>query len=186
MSDIHETIRDQARQAIAESCWTRQSSLRGSLRRGLLHQRGGGAAHRFGFEPGYRRGALGRHRAGTRDRRFSSPSSAANTSTGRWSWNGRRRKRPASELVNAVPQLHAGGAFAATAYVRMEDPVMVEEVRAAAGIDIGGTLIGMQLRRVAVPVRLSIDRIGEARILCARTRPKFIGGVRAVYDESVL
>ena len=90
------------------------------------------------------------------------------------------------ELVNAVPQLHAGGAFAATAYVRMEDPVMVEEVRAAAGIDIGGTLIGMQLRRVAVPVRLSIDRIGEARILCARTRPKFIGGVRAVYDESVL
>lgn len=90
------------------------------------------------------------------------------------------------EIVNAVPQLHAGGAFATTAYARMKDPVAVEGVRAAAGIDIGGTLIGMQLRRVAVPVRLNLDRIGEARILCARTRPKFIGGVRAVYDETYL
>ncbi len=90
------------------------------------------------------------------------------------------------EIVNAVPQLHAGGAFAVTAYGRMQHPVAVEEVRADAGMDIGGTLIGMQLRRVAVPVRLSIDRIGEARILCARTRPKYIGGVRAVYDETLL
>ena len=60
------------------------------------------------------------------------------------------------------------------------------KIRADAGLDIGGTLIGMQLRPVAVPVRLSLDMIGKARILCARTRPKFIGGVRAHYDESQL
>ena len=61
--------------------------------------------------------------------------------------------------------------------------MLVEEVRAAAGIDIGGTLIGMHLRRVAVPVRLSLDKIGQANILCARTRPPYIGGARAVYQE---
>ena len=54
------------------------------------------------------------------------------------------------------------------------------------GIDIGGTLIGMHLKRVAVPVRLSLSKIGEAPIICARTRPKFVGGVRAVYDEELL
>jgi uncharacterized protein (TIGR01440 family) len=68
----------------------------------------------------------------------------------------------------------------------MTDPVAVEHVRAHAGIDIGGTLIGMHLRDVAVPVRLTLNRIGEANILCARTRPKFIGGIRAHYpDESI-
>lgn len=90
------------------------------------------------------------------------------------------------EPVNVVPQPKAGGSFATTAYQHMKDPVAVEGVRAAAGLDIGGTLIGMQLRPVAVPVRLSLDMIGKARILCARTRPKFIGGVRAHYDESQL
>ena len=90
------------------------------------------------------------------------------------------------EMVNVVPQLKAGGAFATTVYARLNAPVAVEEVRAKAGLDIGGTLIGMQLARVAVPVRLSVTQIGEARILCARTRPKFIGGVRAVYDETLL
>lgn len=85
------------------------------------------------------------------------------------------------EIVNAVPQIHAGGSFATTVYGAMEDPVAVEEIRAEAGLDIGGTLIGMHLRRVAVPVRLSLDRIGEARLLCARTRPKYIGGERAKY-----
>ena len=45
------------------------------------------------------------------------------------------------------------------------------------------TLIGMHLRRVAVPVRLSIDHIGQAILLCARTRPPFIGGSRAVYTQ---
>lgn len=87
------------------------------------------------------------------------------------------------EIVNVVPQPHAGGSFAVTAYANMKDPVAVEEVVADAGLDIGGTLIGMHLRRVAVPVRLSLDKIGEAHILCARTRPKYIGGQRAVYRE---
>ena len=87
------------------------------------------------------------------------------------------------EQVNAVPQPHAGGSWATTCWKQCKDPVAVEEIRAHAGIDIGGTLIGMHLRRVAVPVRLSLNRIGEANILCARTRPKLIGGERAKYTE---
>ena len=87
------------------------------------------------------------------------------------------------EIVNVVPQPKAGGSFAVTAWNAMEDPVAVEEIRAEAGIDIGGTLIGMHLRRVAVPVRTSLNRIGEAIVLCARTRPRFIGGPRAAYRE---
>ena len=87
------------------------------------------------------------------------------------------------EIVNAVPQLHAGGSFAVTTYANMKDPVLVEEVVADAGLDIGGTLIGMHLKRVAIPVRLSLNRIGQANILCARTRPKDIGGERAVYQK---
>ena len=86
--------------------------------------------------------------------------------------------------VNVVPQPKAGGSFAAAAYKAFSHPVMVEHVKPAAGIDIGGTLIGMHLREVAVPTRLSIKQIGEANIICARTRPKFIGGQRAHYDES--
>ena len=86
--------------------------------------------------------------------------------------------------VNVVPQPKAGGSFATAAYKALSHPVMVEHVKAAAGIDIGGTLIGMHLREVAVPTRLSIKQIGEANIICARTRPKFIGGQRAHYDES--
>ena len=87
------------------------------------------------------------------------------------------------EIVNAVPQLHAGGAFATTVYAAMRDPVAVETIQADAGIDIGGVLIGMHLKRVAVPVRLSLNHIGEALLLCARTRPKYIGGIRARYLE---
>ena len=86
------------------------------------------------------------------------------------------------EIVNAVPQVHAGGSFAVTAWANFRDPVLVETIVADAGLDIGGTLIGMHLRRVAVPVRLSLKKIGEANILCARTRPKYIGGERAVYQ----
>lgn len=86
-------------------------------------------------------------------------------------------------VVNVLPQPKAGGSFATTAWKSFVEPVAVESVQAGAGLDIGGTLIGMHLRPVAVPVRLSIDKIGEARVLCARTRPKFIGGSRAVYDE---
>ena len=87
------------------------------------------------------------------------------------------------EIVNVVPQPKAGGSFAVTAWNAFEDPVAVETITAEAGIDIGGTLIGMHLRRVAVPVRTSLNKIGEAIVLCARTRPKFIGGPRAIYQE---
>ena len=90
------------------------------------------------------------------------------------------------EAVNVVPQPKAGGSFATAVWARLENPVAVEHIRAAAGLDIGGTLIGMHLKEVAVPVRLSVKHIGEAPILCARTRPKFIGGCRAVYDDSKL
>ena len=85
------------------------------------------------------------------------------------------------EIVSVVPQPKAGGSFATVTWANMKDPVAVEEISAHAGLDIGGTLIGMHLRRVAVPVRLSLDRIGNANILCARTRPKSIGGERAHY-----
>ncbi len=80
------------------------------------------------------------------------------------------------------PQPKAGGSFATTVWDRMEDPVAVEAVSAHAGMDIGATLIGMHLRRVAVPVRLSVSRIGEAPLVCARTRPAYIGGPRAQYS----
>lgn len=88
-----------------------------------------------------------------------------------------------AEICNVVPQLHAGGAFAMTVYERLGDPVAVEHIRAAVGMDIGDTLIGMHLRDVAVPVRLSLKEIGGGHLVCARTRPKFIGGSRAVYDD---
>ena len=87
------------------------------------------------------------------------------------------------EIVNAVPQPKAGGSFASAAYRNLENPVLVEAVKADAGLDIGKTLIGMHLKRVAVPVRLSIDHIGEATLIAARTRPMYIGGQRAVYDK---
>lgn len=85
------------------------------------------------------------------------------------------------EIVNVVPQPKAGGSFATMAYRAMSQPVAVEHIRAEVGMDIGDTLIGMHLRDVAVPVRLSIAGIGEAHLVCARTRAKFIGGERAVY-----
>lgn len=88
--------------------------------------------------------------------------------------------------VNVVPQPKAGGSFATAAYQGLEHPVAVEHIRAQAGLDIGGTLIGMHLAEVAVPLRLAVTHIGEALVLSARTRPKFIGGSRAYYDESLL
>ncbi len=94
-------------------------------------------------------------------------------------------ERQHREIVNVVPQPKAGGSFATTAYENFDDPVAVEEIRAQAGMDIGGTLIGMHLQKVAVPVRLSLKSIGEATLICARTRPKFIGGERAHYDPSL-
>lgn len=93
---------------------------------------------------------------------------------------------PGAEYVNVVPQPKAGGSFATAAYAAFEHPVAVEEIRADAGLDIGDTLIGMHLKHVAVPVRLEHHTIGEAHITAARVRPKFIGGSRAHYDESLL
>lgn len=93
---------------------------------------------------------------------------------------------PFAEAVNVVPQPKAGGSLATAAYQGFIDPVVVEEIKADAGIDIGSTLIGMHLKKVAVPVRLAHNTIGEAIIVAARTRPKFIGGVRAAYNEELL
>ena len=87
------------------------------------------------------------------------------------------------EIVNVMPQPHAGGSFAVTAWNTFRDPVAVETIVADAGIDIGSTLIGMHLRRVAVPVRTSVKYIGEAVVVCARTRAKYVGGPRAIYQE---
>ena len=93
---------------------------------------------------------------------------------------------PGSEIVNVMPQPKAGGSLATAAYAGFANPVAVETIQADAGIDIGLTLIGMHLKKVAVPVRLENNRIGEALIVAARTRPKFIGGARAVYNEEML
>lgn len=87
--------------------------------------------------------------------------------------------------VNAVPQPKAGGSFATAVYQLMKEPVAVEHISADAGLDIGGTLIGMHLREVAVPCRLSQKNLGNAILLAARTRPKFIGGDRAHYDDNL-
>ncbi|MBE5730344.1 MAG: TIGR01440 family protein [Clostridia bacterium] len=93
---------------------------------------------------------------------------------------------PNAETVNVIPQPKAGGSMATQAYAHFKNPVAVEEIKADAGLDIGFTLIGMHLKKVAVPVRLENNKIGEATIVAARTRPKFIGGVRAVYDQGLL
>lgn len=89
------------------------------------------------------------------------------------------------EPVNAVPQLKAGGSFATAAYQGFRHPIAVEHIRAHAGIDIGDTLIGMHLRDVAVPVRIETGEIGGAHVVCARTRPRYIGGERAHYDNTL-
>ena len=96
-----------------------------------------------------------------------------------------REAVPNYEIVNVVPQPKAGGSFATTAYKTFKNPVALEEIKADAGLDIGGTLIGMHLKRVAVPTRLSLDHIGSAILLAARTRPKYIGGCRAVYSDNL-
>jgi len=90
------------------------------------------------------------------------------------------------EEVNVIPQKKAGGSLATVAYHKFKSPIVVEHIKADAGMDIGDTFIGMHLKQVAVPVRLSIKEIGSAHLTCARVRPKFIGGIRAIYDESKL
>ena len=93
---------------------------------------------------------------------------------------------PFAEIVNAVPQKKAGGSLATVAYNRFENPIVIEEIKADAGMDIGDTFIGMHLKKVAVPVRLSVNSIGSAHLTCARVRPKFVGGSRAIYNEDLL
>ncbi len=88
--------------------------------------------------------------------------------------------------VNVVPQPSAGGSFAAEVYKNYKGAVAVEKIKAHAGLDIGDTLIGMHLKEVAVPVRLALKKIGCANLVAARTRPKFIGGERAVYNAEKL
>lgn len=96
-----------------------------------------------------------------------------------------RAAAPDAEIVNVRPMPKAGSSFATAAYNSFSHPVALEEIKADAGIDIGGTLIGMHLKKVAVPVRLKQNRIGKAIVLAARTRPKYIGGERAVYDDAL-
>ena len=97
-----------------------------------------------------------------------------------------RAAAPCAEIVNVVPLPKAGGSLATQAYANFSDPVVLEQIAADAGIDIGFTLIGMHLKKVAVPVRLENNRIGAATIIAARTRPKFIGGIRAIYQDDLL
>lgn len=97
-----------------------------------------------------------------------------------------RNAVPFAEEVNVIPQPKAGGSFATAAYKHFSDPVALEEIKADAGLDIGNTLIGMHLKKVAVPLRLTEKNIGCAPLNAARTRAKFIGGCRAVYDETKL
>ena len=87
------------------------------------------------------------------------------------------------DVVCVRPRPKAGGSFATAVYEYFKDPVVVEHVRAAAGLDIGSTLIGMHMRDVAVPMRLEVKRVGEAYVTAAYSRPKLIGGVRAEYPE---
>ena len=89
------------------------------------------------------------------------------------------------EQVTVMPRPKAGGSFATAVYAAMKDPVAVEFIKADAGLDIGNTLIGMHLKHVAVPLRLSVKHIGEAAVNAARTRPKLIGGKRAEYPEDI-
>ena len=93
---------------------------------------------------------------------------------------------PGGEEVNVIPQPKAGGSLATCAWQGFTDPIALESIKADAGLDIGLTLIGMHLKPVAVPLRLSKNKLGEALIVAARTRPKFIGGIRAVYDQEKL
>lgn len=89
------------------------------------------------------------------------------------------------EIVNVRPWAHAGGSFATAVWEKLERPAAVEHIRAHAGMDIGDTLIGMHLKSVAVPLRLEIKKIGEAHLVCARTRAKYIGGERARYNSEI-
>ncbi len=87
--------------------------------------------------------------------------------------------------VNAVPVRRAGGSFATAAYGGFDYPVVVENIKADAGVDIGDTFIGMHIKAVAVPVRVSVSSVGQAHLTLCRTRCKYVGGERAVYDSEL-
>lgn len=91
------------------------------------------------------------------------------------------------EIVNVVPMPHAGGAFAVKHYASLKEPVVVESVdqKADGGLDIGGVMIGMHIHPVVVPLRLEKKHIGDAMILAARRRAKYVGGERAVYNPEL-
>ncbi|GFI44762.1 hypothetical protein IMSAGC019_00064 [Lachnospiraceae bacterium] len=99
---------------------------------------------------------------------------------------GELAEREKIPVVNVVPQPKAGGSFGTAAYKRFAHPAAVEFITAQAGMDIGDTLIGMHLAAVAVPVRTQTRQIGSAHVVCARTRGKFIGGERAIYNKEML
>lgn len=94
-------------------------------------------------------------------------------------------KEAGLDRVNAIPKKNAGGSFATAVWAMMKEPVLVESVRADLGIDIGSTLIGMHLKSVVVPFRANVTKIGDASLVCARTRCKFTGGERAVHDPEL-
>ena len=48
------------------------------------------------------------------------------------------------------------------------------------GLDIGGTLIGMHLKKVAVPVRLAQNHIGDAILLAAAERAGVSSGAHGL------
>lgn len=87
------------------------------------------------------------------------------------------------EEVSVIPIQHAGGSMATYAFANMNDAIVVEFLKADAGIDIGSTLIGMHLKHVAVPVRVKQKTVGSAYVTLAKSRPKLIGGARAVYER---
>ena len=95
-------------------------------------------------------------------------------------------RRKGLDPVNVVPQPKAGGSFATSVWQAFDEPAAVEYIRADAGMDIGATLIGMHLKPVAVPVRTSVRSIGQASLVLARTRAKYVGGPRAHYDDQLM
>lgn len=88
------------------------------------------------------------------------------------------------EEVTVLPSQHAGGAMTVKAWEKFSSPVMIERIQGHAGIDVGDTFIGMHLRPVVIPIRIHIKELGQAHLTLARTRPRLIGGPRAVYSES--
>lgn len=87
------------------------------------------------------------------------------------------------EIVSVLPWENAGGGLATVAMKCFETPVVVEALKADAGMDIGDTFIGMHIKPVGVPVRSKIKSIGNAHLTMIRHRPKLIGGERARYKK---